>query len=328
MQIARILRALNNKKINVIWNDKFPDPDNPSQMRQVDISIRDGERLTLVECRLHQRKQDVKWVEELYGRRVSLNAESIIGVSSSGFTSGAIEKARRLGVFLRTLSELTDDEVAAWGGRTKTFISYIKFSKIHLCIVTNEMARIPRFCSIGMLRSENYEIHPIQHALNSCINHLCDLGAPEGPFSMQIFFEKTFLGTLPVVEAILQTSWQWIRCEVSLPTVLVYEDIVKIDDPVIFVEKSLQSKTEIHHRPNGSFAIIDVSTASPASCCFLREVKIQPGQGIGITDLALLGIDQSKPGFCKVDLAFTSPVSPDYLEFIGRKSFSGNVAKK
>lgn len=319
-QIARILRTLNDKNVNVIWNDKFPDPDNPSQLRQVDISIRDKKRLTIVECRLHQRRQDVKWIEELHGRKVSLNAESIIGVSSSGFTSGAIEKARRLGIFLRSLSALTDEEIATWGSRTKASISYVKFSKIRLCIVADDKKKIPFSSSVNMLRSEKDQAHPIQSALNSCTNFLCERGIPEGPFSMQIFFEQTFLGTMPVTEAVLQTSWQWIHCEVLLPTVLVYEDTVGSDTPAVLVEKNSYSETEIHHRPNGAFANVDVSTAVPARCCFLREVKILPGQNVAITDIRLTGIDQSAPGFCDVELAFTSRSSQDYLAFVSQAS--------
>jgi hypothetical protein len=319
-QIARILRVLNDKNIDVIWNDKFPDPDNPAQTRQVDISIRDQQRLTIVECRLHQRKQDVKWIEELYGRKVSLNAESIIGVSASGFTSGAIEKARRLGIFLRSLSELTNEEIAGWGGRTKTLISYVKFSNIRLCIIADGVTKIPYPAAVNMLHSKNDEIHPIQHALNSCMNQLCKIGAPEGPFSMQIFFDATFLGAMPVSEAVLQASWQWVHCEVLLPIILAYEDKGGSDMTAVLIEKNSYSRTEVHHRQNGAFAIIDVSTAVPEHCCFLREVKILSGQDVAITDLAVLGIDQSAPGFCKVDLAFASRSSPDYLSFLNRAS--------
>lgn len=319
-QIARILRALNDRNVDVIWNDKFPDPDNPLQMRQVDISIREKQRLTIVECRLHQRRQDVKWIEELYGRKISLNAESIIGVSSSGFTSGAVEKARRLGIFLRSLSELTDEEITTWGNRTKTSIAYVKFSRIRLCIISDDKNKIPFPSRINMLWSEDDNVHPIQYALNSCTNRLCEIGAPEGPFSMQIFFSRTFLGTMPVTEAVLQATWQWVRCEVLLPTILVYEDKVEADTPPVIIEKNSYSRTEVHHRPNGAFANIDVSTAAPDRCCFLREVKIVAGKTVAITGVGLLGIDQSAPGFCDIELSFTSFSSPDYLYFIKQAS--------
>jgi hypothetical protein len=194
----------------------------------------------------------------------------------------------------------------------------VKFSKIRFCVITDDTTKIQFPSTINMLRSADDEVHPIQHALNSCINHLCEIGAPEGPFTMQIFFERTYLGTMPVTEAVLQASWRWVHCEVLLPTVLAYDDKGKIGNPAVLIEKNSHSRTEVHHRPDGAFAIIDVSTAVPERCCFLREVKIVPGQNVAITDLAVLGIDQSAPGFCDVELVFATRSSADYLSFINR----------
>ena len=70
---------------DVTWNDHIPDPDNPEQLRQIDITIRNDGKLTLIECRLSRRRQNVKWVEELIGRRQSLGAQEMIGVASAGF---------------------------------------------------------------------------------------------------------------------------------------------------------------------------------------------------------------------------------------------------
>ncbi len=64
--------------------------------------------------------QGSKWIEELFGRKISLHATAMVGVSSSGFTEGAIKKAKRLGVFLCNLSELTDNEIKSWGKKTKS----------------------------------------------------------------------------------------------------------------------------------------------------------------------------------------------------------------
>ena len=98
----------------VTWDERIPDPDNPSQPRQIDITIKRDGKLTIVECRIHKSRQNVKWIEELIGRRASLNADSIIAVSSSGFTSGAIIKSKRFGIILRELAELSNFEVSNW----------------------------------------------------------------------------------------------------------------------------------------------------------------------------------------------------------------------
>jgi len=102
-KIHRIHAMLEGSGADVTWNDHIPDPDNPTQKRQIDITIRRGKHLTLVECRLHQSPQDVNWIEELMGRRQSLIADAVIAVSSSGFTAGALSKAQRYGVIARDL---------------------------------------------------------------------------------------------------------------------------------------------------------------------------------------------------------------------------------
>ena len=49
--IARIHEILESENANVEWNDKVPDPDNPSQLRQIDVSVRNGRMFNIIECR-------------------------------------------------------------------------------------------------------------------------------------------------------------------------------------------------------------------------------------------------------------------------------------
>jgi hypothetical protein len=111
----------------VTWDDRIPDPDNPTQPRQIDVTIRRGGQLTLVECRIHKGRQGVKWIEELLGRRQSLRADSIIAVSASGFTKGAIKKSERFGIILRSLYTLSEEEIRNWGKETKVVVVYYQF---------------------------------------------------------------------------------------------------------------------------------------------------------------------------------------------------------
>jgi hypothetical protein len=82
-QIERIHQLLEEEPSQVIWNDRIIDPDNPDQLRQIDISIDRAGKKVHVECRIHKEPQDVKWIEELIGRRLSLRVDEIIAVSSS-----------------------------------------------------------------------------------------------------------------------------------------------------------------------------------------------------------------------------------------------------
>jgi hypothetical protein len=114
IMVTRIHEVLEGGDAQVEWNERIPDPDNPSQPRQIDVTIRKGDLFNIVECRLHKEKQNVKWIEELIGRRISLEADSVTAVSSSGFTSGAINKARRYGVTLHDTVDISDDYIAQW----------------------------------------------------------------------------------------------------------------------------------------------------------------------------------------------------------------------
>ena len=68
-QIHRIHELLQCSHDDVTWNDHIPDPDNPTRLRQIDITVRRDGTLTIIECRLSRSRQNVKWIEELIGRR-------------------------------------------------------------------------------------------------------------------------------------------------------------------------------------------------------------------------------------------------------------------
>ena len=94
-QVERIHQLLEAEGSIVTWNDHIPDPDTPTQQRQIDVSVRRDGSLTLIECRIHKDPQDVKWIEELIGRRLSLKADAVIAVSSSGFYQARAQQSRR-----------------------------------------------------------------------------------------------------------------------------------------------------------------------------------------------------------------------------------------
>jgi hypothetical protein len=130
--IFRIYKLLSNDKAEVSWNEKIPDPDNHSQLRQVDVLIKREGVVTHIECRTHNKPQDVKWIEELIGRKISLNADFMIAVSDSGFTEGAIKKAKRYEIILRNLKELSDREILLWGKKSKITLTFYGFLNIGL----------------------------------------------------------------------------------------------------------------------------------------------------------------------------------------------------
>ena len=123
IMISQITSLLVEGNAQVTWDEKILDPDNPTQQRQIDVLVNQNDLITLIECRLHKKPQDVQWIEELIGRQASLRAHAIIAVSSSGFTKGAVAKAKRFGINLRETNELTSDEIITWSRPIKDVFS-------------------------------------------------------------------------------------------------------------------------------------------------------------------------------------------------------------
>ncbi|WP_170565938.1 restriction endonuclease [Ruegeria atlantica] len=134
-RIGRIYSLL-NRDAAVTWNKTIPDPDYPDQNRQIDIEVERPDGLVVhIECRHRSRPQDVQWIEALIGRRESLKADAIVGVSSSGFTKPALAKAKRFGVFLRNLNDISDREVQGWGRRTKLSLHFARIIETALAFI-------------------------------------------------------------------------------------------------------------------------------------------------------------------------------------------------
>ena len=112
------------------WNDRIVDPDNPDRSRQIDVLIKTARSRVIVECRFRSRPQDVTWIEELIGRRASLEVDGVIAVSSSGFTEGAIAKARKFGIVLRDFSSISMEEVRSWGSAKRVSAIFARYSNV------------------------------------------------------------------------------------------------------------------------------------------------------------------------------------------------------
>jgi hypothetical protein len=318
LQIARIQSALAGAKAKVRWNDRFPDPDNPSQLRQVDITIRRDKTLAIVECRYHSRPQDVKWIEELYGRKVSLNADTVIGVSSAGFTKGATEKARRLGVFLRSLSELSDQEIQSWGKRTKVTISHMRFFDLRFLAVTSDIVALPDVEHLEMLRGPGGRPFDFSSAISNVAKGLDERNIPEGPFTIQLHLTDTTLGSMPVTEAILSARFKWVHRDVRLPFVMVYgasQDVLSAES---LIEKNTYSRSEIYHTPDGAFPVIDISSLVEIEQPFMKRITVALSEGVLIKGIGVVGINESPKTFSKFQFGIITRSSSEYRDFLLR----------
>lgn len=98
-----------------------------NELREVDVSVRfrkgSHDFLIIFECRDRKRKNGPDWIEHIIQKTRDLGANKVIAVSASGFTKGAIEKAKHYDIKLRTFEEISSQEIFDWF-LPKSFTSY------------------------------------------------------------------------------------------------------------------------------------------------------------------------------------------------------------
>ena len=93
------------------------------ELREVDASIRfrigSVDILITIECQKRSRKANDTWIEQLATKRQKLGAAKTIAVSEKGFTRAAHLTAKQHGIELRTLSEISPQDIEGWfpGGK-------------------------------------------------------------------------------------------------------------------------------------------------------------------------------------------------------------------
>ena len=105
--------------------------------RGVDASIRYKvgtiDILITIECRARSRSQDETWIEQLATKKTAIRASRTVAVSSRGFSEAAHEKARMFDIELRTISEVTADDISKWVDVNCIFTNnrQVNFMKFH-----------------------------------------------------------------------------------------------------------------------------------------------------------------------------------------------------
>jgi hypothetical protein len=263
--ILRIHELLEGQNAEVTWNDKIADPDNPIQNRQIDITVRKDKFLNIIECRLRKEKQDVKWIEELIGRRSSLEANNIVGVSSSGFTSGAIKKASKYGIRLYDLKKLSEEDVMSWARHIKLSIFFYKYENfaVNLYFDINDIEEI----NLEDLKNdlENYYgLRSIFSAPNEFIDSK-ELTAPENRansvnFHVRFKIENFYLSNKKVQEIKVSGKASIEVIELNVPETLGYG--APLEDPAertAIVQKYNLGKTYIVHHNDSISISLDLS---------------------------------------------------------------------
>jgi hypothetical protein len=297
-QVHRIYELLGRSGAKAKWDDHIPDPDNPSRLRQIDITVRRNGKLTMIECRDRRDRQDVRWVEELSGRRLSLNADVMVGVSSSGFTPGALKKAKRLGIVLCDLRSLTDLEVESWGGRVRLILYFYQYSDLNLafCFEPESIPNLDMQAVKMDLASGPY----IQSLFNAAATRIDTLNLVKGEpsacaldFGFRAQLNDLKLSGEPVLEVEFKGKAQLISKDVVSPAVVAYgypNDTNPKREAV--VEKYCMGETTIIHDHDRIAIFLDLSQLNVPPFCQFRYFRVAGQQEMEHYKLEIAGLER------------------------------------
>ena len=297
-QIHRIHELLANSGADVTWDDHIRDPDNAKQKRQVDITIRRGRHLTLVECRLRSVPQDVTWIEELIGRRQSLGADAVLAVSSSGFTSGAIAKAHRYDVATRHLVELTDDEVRGWGRSVALTLFFYQYSdlEISLAFEKDSLLRLDP----DLLNAELAAFPGLQGLFNKAAELMGQELRPSdehvgrvADFGLRLALEGFHLCGEPVIEVRFGGAARLVAQEINSPVVRAYgAPALGTSGRDATVECFPLGDTSIIHDGNRVAVLLDISQLDMPPFCQFRFAKVSGKEEMEHDVFELVGVEK------------------------------------
>lgn len=258
---SRIIEHLVESGAKVILNDRIPDPDNPKQLRQIDITLSRNCLKTHIECRNHKAPQDAKWIEELIGRKISLNASAMMAVSSSGFTAGAILKAERFGVFLHDLTKFSPDQVTTWGNHSIVEFGYFGLHPLQIQLI------IPTFRQTDLNATAN-ELQDRQDYVDAMLNPLKyrfneNYRDFNHPYSFNITAEahNMTLQGKQVKEARIRGTVYFFKRRLLLPTVMEFRQASHNRETMAHVESAENANTQIIKAGTKASIKIDMSNA-------------------------------------------------------------------
>ena len=286
-QIERIYYLLNYDDAIIKWNDRIVDPDNTNKLRQIDITVRYKDYLTIIECRFQRKIQDVKWIEELYGRKESLNADAVIAVSSSGFTDGAIKKAERFGVILRDTKILTEEEIRRWGRPTKVKLVYYNYENVLLrFMIKSEKDKVlTEETLINAIKKNNIFAAIFEKAAKGIHKEKI----PNIPVRITIPFEiKNFIiSGFKIRQIVLESDFRKIEKTINTPSIVVFDDP---QVPSIERNKSIEKfeldDFEITKSSNNVSVAMDLSKIDNPTNAQFRDVS-RPNLSFGLENVML-----------------------------------------
>jgi len=313
LMVTRIHKLLEGEDVLVEWNDKIQDPDNPSQSRQIDISIRKENLFNIVECRNRKGPQDVNWIEELIGRRTSLKSDSVTAVSSSGFTSGAVKKARKYGVALRDLAALTDQEILNWTKGINIRLYFYRYSEFKLKLIIDEgdfdglnpqklQDDLQKFVGFNTLFTAHLE--SVEEKIR-----LAELKKNQKPirFSFSFCIEDFFLEGRKIQSVETEGEIHLEEIQLDIPYHIAYgEPAEPSESRNVYVQKYNFGETQIIHRGVDISVSLDLSKLDLPPYWQFRFVELDGGGLHNHECFELVGIDKLIMKKDTIDLAISN----------------------
>ncbi len=304
-QVERIERLIAQDGSEVTWNDRIPDPDNPRQPRQIDITIRRDGRLTIVECRTRRSPQDVTWIEELMGRRESLRADSIIAVSASKFTKGAINKAEANGIILRNLATLSASEIRDWGKVCEASLVYYEFRNTRLSLT------LPPGTQLGTPNYLKRDGTPVAwRGLFELIMRECEAEIPQTDSWVQVEFPlgiDILVSGLAPSECTIETELRRINRKVSTASVLAYS---AASSPTAAAYARVQHFTEAYEVIDASdevAVVVDMSHVPTPPNCLFRGGSWDFGRLVTVKWVKTIGLFEAMNAGTAIAVSFQIP---------------------
>lgn len=304
-QIERIHQLIEGEGAEVTWDDRIPDPDNPDQLRQIDVTIRYPNSFTIVECRIHAEPQDVKWIEELIGRRQSLNADAVIAVSASGYTSGAIKKASTYGIILRHLFTLSEYEIKNWGKTTRMHLTFYEFRKTVVTFKIDFAVLGPEI-SFTDPYGKGFEWRPLFQTLMDKFDDK-DFGDRVAAFNAEIGEHPIHINGVKPEKMSISGSAVRVKKTISLASVVAYAAPVgsKTADTV-HVEHFDLGEFEIIQNFDETLVIIDLSSIKIPENCLFRTLNLDFGRVVNCRVVDIIGIHEAMDFENKISFKFVS----------------------
>lgn len=218
-------------------------------------------------------------------------------VSSSGFTDGALRKAKQFGIIPRDLRKLTEREVQGWGQQVTLTLYFYQYSDLELSLCF-DCQSIPRL-DMDVVRAEIAAYPGLQSLFNAAAQQLgtVNLGIDERVgrivnFDLRLQLAGFQVSGEPVLEVGFRGKAALISKQVKSPAVFAYEDANHSSaQRGAMLEKFSLGKTSIVHDASRISLFLDLSQVEMTPFCQFRYFRLESQDEMDHEAVELAGLE-------------------------------------